>query len=191
MNATTVYFHTAKMTNPHYEETFRKLVEALVTDEATFVVVMDDAERHCGVTTKAKMLATAEGLFNIHRDDHEVLMCTRDETETTTTPELKSYPFAPAHEDNPLNEPHVFDWPEGMHFAITLKSALDFECEEATNVEEDDNKFLPFAIRKSGLREHGFYATEKEVEADEIWGASHVDNIFVWNKAGECVNGAF
>ena len=41
---------------------------------------------------------------------------------------------------------------------------------ELANVEQGDNKFLPFAMRKSGLREHGFYATEKEVEADDIWG---------------------
>ena len=68
---TTVFLHTSKMWSPNYEETFRLLTEALVTDKAKFVVVMSDREMHCGVASKEKILSTAEGLFKIYKEDNE------------------------------------------------------------------------------------------------------------------------
>ncbi len=63
----TVFLHTSKMESlPNYEETFRLLTEALVTDKAKFVVVMSDKEMHCGVVSKEKILSVAEGLFKIY-----------------------------------------------------------------------------------------------------------------------------
>ena len=66
---TTVFLHTSKMRLPNYEETFRLITEALVTDKAKFVVVMSDGEMHCGVVGKEKILSVAEGLFKIYRED--------------------------------------------------------------------------------------------------------------------------
>ena len=63
---TTVYLHTAKMEQANYEETFRTLVNTLVSDEAIFIVVLSDGTKNCGVLTKEKILSTAEDLFRIY-----------------------------------------------------------------------------------------------------------------------------
>ena len=67
----TVFLHTSKMWSPNYEETFRLMTEALVTDKAKFVLVMSDREMHCGVSSKEKILSVAEGLFKIYKEDNE------------------------------------------------------------------------------------------------------------------------
>ena len=67
----TVFFHTSKLfeQGKRYEEIFRNLVEALVSDTARFVVVMSDKTADCGVVTKEKILSTAEGLFKINDEE--------------------------------------------------------------------------------------------------------------------------
>jgi hypothetical protein len=67
----TVFIHTSKMRSPNYEETFRLMTEALVTDKANFVVVMSDQEMHCGVSSKEKILSVAKCLFKIYKEDNE------------------------------------------------------------------------------------------------------------------------
>ena len=68
----TVFLHTSKMESPNYEETFRLLTEALVTDKAKFVVVLSDNKTlHAGVVSKEKILSVAEGLFKIYKEDNE------------------------------------------------------------------------------------------------------------------------
>ena len=107
---------------------------------------------------------------------------------------VKTYGFCHAYEkDDPLNEPHVFDFPEGAKFVLTMKSSLDFECPEAENIEEGDNKFLPFAMRKSGLTVVKFYQTEDEpATLDRVWYfAPDYNFLFLWDKEGNCVNGAY
>ena len=107
---------------------------------------------------------------------------------------VKQYNFCYADEkDNPLNEPHVFDWPEGMEYVLTMKAAGDFECEEAQNIEEEDRKFLPFAMRKSGLTVVKFYETEDQAKTlDRVWYfAPDYQYLFLWNKDGVCVDGAY
>ena len=101
--------------------------------------------------------------------------------------EVLTYNWAPAYEkDHPLNEPHVFDWPDGMNFAVTKKSSLDFECEEAAG------KTLEFAMRKSGMTVCGFYPTMENVQEAGVWDTlSHVDYLFVWNKQGKCVHSSY
>jgi hypothetical protein len=68
----TVFLHTSKMeSQPNYEETFRLITEALVTDKAEFIVVLSDSEMHCGVVSKERILSVAEGLFKIYKEDNE------------------------------------------------------------------------------------------------------------------------
>ena len=74
----TIYLHTSKMEDPDYEKTFRMMTEALVTDKANFVVLMNaqgmtHREMHCGVSSKEKILSVAEGLFKIYKEDNEKL----------------------------------------------------------------------------------------------------------------------
>jgi hypothetical protein len=106
---------------------------------------------------------------------------------------VKQYDFCMAHEDNPLNEPHVFDFPEGMEFVLTMKNSLDFECQEAENTEEDMTKFSSFAMRKSGLTIVKFYRTEAEVKTlDRAWYfRPYAELLFLWDKEGKMVNGAY
>ena len=106
---------------------------------------------------------------------------------------VKRYGWCMSHEDNPLNEPHVFDFPEGMEFVLTMKDSLDFECHEADNTEEDMTKFGSFAMRKSGLTVVKYYRTEAEVETlDRAWyHCPYGKLLFLWNKEGEEVNGAY
>ena len=70
---TTVFLHTSKMESvQNYEETFRRMTEALVTDKAKFVVVLSDNKTlHAGVVSKEKILSVAEGLFKIYKEDNE------------------------------------------------------------------------------------------------------------------------
>ena len=105
---------------------------------------------------------------------------------------VRTFGYAYASDDTPLNEPYEFEWPAGMNFCLTMKSALDFQCEEATNVEEGDNKFLPFAMRKSGLTVVKYYKTEEGAGEDRVWyHAPYAFNLFLWNRAGDCVDGAY
>ena len=107
---------------------------------------------------------------------------------------VKQYDFCMADEkDNPLNEPHVFDFPEGMEFVLTMKSSLDFECQESRNTEEDMTKFSSFAMRKSGLTVVKYYRTEAEVETlDRAWYfRPYAELLFLWDKEGKEVNGAY
>ena len=60
----------------------------------------------------------------------------------------------------------------------------DFECEEA------DNDFLGFALMKDGLYVKGYYKTEAELEP--LYENRHYAyNLFVWDREGFCVNGAY
>ena len=64
----TVYLHTEKMYQAYYAETFRMMVEALVSDKAIFIVVLSDSTMNCGMATKEKILSGAEGLFKIYEE---------------------------------------------------------------------------------------------------------------------------
>ena len=101
---------------------------------------------------------------------------------------VKEYDFCMAHEDNPLNEPHVFAWPEGSEFVLTMKSSLDFECQEAQNTGEDMTKFHSFAMRKSGLTVVKFYRTKDEPKTlDRVWfHCPSYSYLFLWDKEGNC-----
>ena len=107
---------------------------------------------------------------------------------------VKEYDFAHHSEkENPLNEPHVFSWPEGAKFVLTMKCSLNFECQEAENTEEDMTRFESFAMRKSGLTVVKFYETKDEPETlDRAWYFRPTYYyMFLWDKEGNCVNGAY
>ena len=102
------------------------------------------------------------------------------------------FPWKPADEEHALNTPYEFEWKPNRNFCLTMKLSLDFECAAATNDDEDDNKFLSFALRKSGLIVLKYYKTEEEVNRDRVWAFCPWDyNLFLWNRDGECVNGAY
>jgi hypothetical protein len=105
---------------------------------------------------------------------------------------VRTFGYVNAEDDHPLNKPYEFDWPDGMNFCLTMKYSLNFECEEATNEVEGDKKFLPFAMRKSGLTVVKYYKTEDAADKDGVWyHAPYGYYLFLWNRAGECVNGAY
>ena len=107
---------------------------------------------------------------------------------------VKQYSWCSADDtENDLNQQHVFDFPEGMNFVLTMKSCLDFECDEATNEVEGDTKFSSFAMRKSGLTVVKFYRTEDEPETlDRVWYyCPYSQYLFLWDKEGNLVNGAY
>ena len=79
---------------------------------------------------------------------------------------------------------YKFNFPRGTKFCVTLKHACDFECEEA------DNDFLGFALMKDGLCVQGYYKTEAELEP-LYENRHHAYNLFVWDREGFCVNGAY
>ena len=67
---TTVYFFTSKITeSDNYEETFRTLVNTLVSVEATLIVVLSDGSCDLGILTKEKILETAQELFKKYAND--------------------------------------------------------------------------------------------------------------------------
>ena len=67
---TTVYFFTSKITeSDNYEETFRTLVNTLVSVEATLVVMSSDGSYNLGILTKEKILETAQELFKKYTND--------------------------------------------------------------------------------------------------------------------------
>ena len=105
---------------------------------------------------------------------------------------VATFPWIPAEKEDELNQPFEFDWKPNRNFCLTMKSSLDFECPEATNEEEGDNKFLPFAMRKSGLTVVKYYKTEEGTTKDKAWyNCPYSEYLFLWNRAGECVNGAY
>ena len=75
-------------------------------------------------------------------------------------------------------------FPEGAQFCVTMKHACDFECAEA------DDDYFAFALKPQGLVFKKFYKTEKEVEA-VLAKRPFGYNAFVWDRSGECVNGAY
>ena len=79
---------------------------------------------------------------------------------------------------------YKFNFPRGTKFCVTLKHACDFECEEA------DNDFLGFALKKEGLYVKGYYKTEAELEP-LYENRHHAYNLFVWDREGFCVDGAY
>ena len=102
------------------------------------------------------------------------------------------FPWKAADEEHPLNQPFEFDWKQNRNFCLTMKYSLDFECDEATNYEETDKKFLPFALRKSGLTVLKYYKSEEGADRDKVWEyCPYGYNLFLWSRDGECVNGAY
>jgi hypothetical protein len=77
-----------------------------------------------------------------------------------------------------------FKFPEGTKFCVTLKHACDFECEAA------DNDFFGYALRLHGLVIKGYYKTEAQLQR-LFEKRPHAYNMFVWNRSGECVDGAY
>ena len=94
--------------------------------------------------------------------------------------------------DHDLHKPYQFEWKANMNYCLTMKSSLDFECTEATNIVDGDNKFLPFAMRKSGLTVVKYYKFENGADKDQVWMyCPNSYNLFLWNRRGDCVNGAY
>ena len=77
-----------------------------------------------------------------------------------------------------------FKFPEDTKFCVTLKHECEFECEAA------DKDFLGYALRKDGLVIKGYYKTEKELQR-LFERRPHAYNMFVWDRSGECVDGAY
>ena len=61
---------------------------------------------------------------------------------------------------------------------------LDFECEAA------DKDFIGFALRPEGLVVIGYFKTEKQLGKVLARRPSWA-NMFVWDRNGECVDGAY
>ena len=105
---------------------------------------------------------------------------------------LVTFDWVSPDEEHELNKPFEFEWKANRNYCLTMKSSMDFECEEATNVEDNDNKFLPFALLKSGLTVVKYYKSEDGPDKDDAWAdCPHCAYLFLWDRKGTCVNGAY
>ncbi len=90
-----------------------------------------------------------------------------------------------------------FEWKANRNFCLTAKHALDFDCEEADEARESGT-YYEFALKLehrdipyNGFRVVGYYKTEKaalEAMVKEICYTT--EYAFIWNREGECVDGA-
>ena len=93
---------------------------------------------------------------------------------------------------DPDDTPYEFQWKPNRNYCLTAKRMNLFECEEATNYEDEDNKFLPFALRKEGLYVLRYYKTEDGPDKAKVWeNCPFGMNLFLWDREGNCVNGAY
>ena len=88
-----------------------------------------------------------------------------------------------------------FEWKANRNFCVTTKYSLDFDTEECDEAREND-KFFDYALRlthhfgKANFQLIGYYKTLKNAEAAMV-GTSFGNYAFVWDRKGECVNGAY
>jgi hypothetical protein len=88
-----------------------------------------------------------------------------------------------------------FEWKADRNFCVTAKHALDFESDEAEAAREGGT-FFKFAL--TGIfAVIGYYKTKRAAEKAmvECWNSETPTHpchySFLWNKAGECVNGSY
>ena len=90
---------------------------------------------------------------------------------------------------------YEFDWKANRNFCVTAKHSCDFEGKEADEAREND-KFFEFALKlehdfgKSTFRLVGYYKTERAAET-AITNTHFQEYAFMWNRKGECVDGAY
>ena len=72
------------------------------------------------------------------------------------------------------------------------KTGEEYVMFKNTYYEEGDNKFLPFALRKEGLYVLRYYKTEDGPDKAKVWeNCPSGMNLFLWDREGNCVNGAY
>ena len=93
-----------------------------------------------------------------------------------------------------------FEWKANRNFCLTTKHCLDFECQECDDAVENgtffeyalklEHRFCGDALQPSSFRLIGYYKTEKAADKaiDTVDGQEYS---FVWNRKGECINGAY
>ena len=90
-----------------------------------------------------------------------------------------------------------FEWKANRNFCVTAKHFCDFdttECDEAR--ESGEEAFFAYSLKlnhsfgEADFQLVGYYKTLKNAEAAMV--AFPFDYYtFLWNRAGECVNGAY
>ena len=88
-----------------------------------------------------------------------------------------------------------FEWKANMNFCVTAKNILDFECAEAEAAREDGT-WLEFALT-GDVAIIGYFKTESAAEKAMVdcWNSENPTHpchySFMWNRAGECVDGSY
>ena len=90
-----------------------------------------------------------------------------------------------------------FDWKTNRNFCLTAKHMFDFDTEEGDTAREND-KYFEYALKlehreigASTFRLVGYYKTQKTAEDAMDKKTSYMECAFIWNRKGECVNGAY
>ena len=83
-----------------------------------------------------------------------------------------------------------FEWKTNRNFCVTGKFCLDFETAEA-----DNGKFHEFALKNAGyFTVLGYYKTKKnavKAMVDAPYELYPNYYFFMWNRAGECIDGVY
>ena len=90
-----------------------------------------------------------------------------------------------------------FDWKTNRNFCLTAKHMFDFDTEEGDTAREND-KYFEYALKLEHrdipyctFRLVGYYKTEDAAEKAMVQKVKFFEYGFIWNRKGECVNGAY
>jgi hypothetical protein len=92
--------------------------------------------------------------------------------------------------------PYKFDWKPNRNFCLTAKHSLDFEGPNGDEAREN-GKFLEFALEKGGPYQEGlivvgYFKSQDSKTLQEAWEyGSHAYFLFLWDRNGECIDGAY
>ena len=88
-----------------------------------------------------------------------------------------------------------FEWKANRNFCVTAKHQLDYECAEAQDA-RGTNDWFKFALTGE-MSLIGYFKTEKAASQAMVkcWNSAnptHANHYsFLWNRAGECVDGSY
>jgi hypothetical protein len=106
------------------------------------------------------------------------------------------YPHRPTDTDQPtMSISFQFEWKANRNFCVTAKHQLDYECCEAQDARGTD-EWLKFAL-KGSVELIGYFKTEKAASQAMVkcWNSAYPTHAnhysFMWNRAGECVDGCY
>ena len=96
------------------------------------------------------------------------------------------------------NAYYKFEWKANRNFCVTAKHFCDFECDEADTEVEGDGKFFKFALKTEGewaddgsFTVVGYYKTQKNALKAMLDYPKSSWLLFVWDRQGNCVDGAY